>query len=50
MIEGRDGEAIEDLFPNVIKLCAKFNQNKDHKNLIHVGQVGLNINGFGQDR
>ena len=24
--------------------------SKDHKDLIHVGQVGLGISGFGQDR
>ena len=48
--KGHDGEASGDLFPNVVKLCAKFNKSKDHKDFIHVGQVGLGISGFGQDR
>ena len=47
VIKGWDGGANEDLFSEVVKLCAKFNKSKDHKDLIHVGQVGLDINSFG---
>ena len=49
-VKGRDGGASEDLVLNTVKLCAKFNKSKDHKDLIHVGQVGLGISDFGQDR
>ena len=38
------------MFPDVVKLCAKFNKSKDHKDLIHVRQVGLGISDLGQDR
>ena len=50
VIKGRDGGANEDLFPDIVKLYAKFNKSKGHKDLIHVGQVGLGINDFKQDR
>ena len=50
VIKGGDSRASEDLFPNVVKLYAKFNKSKDHKDLIHVGQVGLGISDLGQDR
>ena len=49
-IKGWDGEANEDLFQDVVKPCAKFNKSKDHKDLIHVGQLRLGIISFGQDR
>ena len=38
VIKGWDGRANEDLFLDVVKLYAKFNKSKDHKDLIHVGQ------------
>ena len=50
VVKGWDDGASEDLFPNIVKLCAKFNKSKDHKDLIHVGQVGLEISDFGHDR
>ena len=50
VIKGRDGGVTEDLFPDIVKLCAKFNESKDHKDLIHVGQAGLGVNDFGLDR
>ena len=49
VIKGQDGRASEDLVPNTIKFYAKFNKSKDHKGLIHVGQVGLGISDFGKD-
>ena len=33
--------------PNSVKLYAKFNKSKDHKDLIHVGHVGLSISDLG---
>ena len=42
-ILGRHNRASDDLFPDVFKLCAKFNKSKDHTDLIHVRQVGLGI-------
>ena len=50
VIKGRDSRASEDLFLDVVKLCAKFNKSKDHKDLVHVGQVGLGISDLGQGR
>ena len=50
VIKGRDGEANEDLFPDVVKLSSKFNKSNNHKDLINVKQVSLSISGFGQDR
>ena len=40
VIKGWDDRTNEDLFADVVKLCAKFNKSENHKDLIHVGQVG----------
>ena len=41
VIKGWDGGVREDLFADVVKLCAKFNKSEDHKDLIHVRQIGI---------
>ena len=39
----------EVMFPDVVKLYAKFNKSKDHKDLIHVRKLGFVISSLGQD-